>query len=264
MGNLIGLSFRCGAEPLPASGHRVVDVQVVELGDGDDVAGDRLLHLFLGLALEPVEVAGLGGLAGAEVEQRRVAGDPARVDAEEAELAHEQVVGRLEDLGDQLAVLERARARRRRRSVRIDAVPVRRRPGVRLQSARRFSSSLTPMSFLDRDADDGHELAVGDGAGRGGLELGGGELLAFEVAVHQVVVGLDDLLDDHLVGLGRVHRAIGGDVFVRDERIDDAGEARALADRHVEGHALGAERLADPVEDSQEVDVVGVHLGDAR
>ena len=32
---------------------------------------------------------------------------PARVDAEEAELAHEQVVGRLEDLGDQLAVLER-------------------------------------------------------------------------------------------------------------------------------------------------------------
>ena len=42
-----------------ADGHGVGDVQVVELGDGDDVAGDRFLDLLLRLPLEPVEVAGL-------------------------------------------------------------------------------------------------------------------------------------------------------------------------------------------------------------
>ena len=43
--------------PLAGGGHGVGDVQVVELGDGHDVAGDRLLDLLLRLALEPVEVA---------------------------------------------------------------------------------------------------------------------------------------------------------------------------------------------------------------
>ena len=44
-------------------GDGVGDVQVVELGDGHDVAGDRLGDLLLLLALDLVEVAGLGGLA---------------------------------------------------------------------------------------------------------------------------------------------------------------------------------------------------------
>ena len=55
---------------------RVGDVQVVELGDGHDVAGDRLVDFLLLLALEHVDVAGLGRLAAAQVDERRVGGQP--------------------------------------------------------------------------------------------------------------------------------------------------------------------------------------------
>ena len=132
--------------------------------------------------------------------------DPAGVDSEEAELAHEQVVRRLEDLGDELAVLDR---RELDLVVAFDlvaeAVDV---VGLEAESARRSSSSLEADVLLGRDADDRHELAGGDrpvGGRRGGL---GRDRLAFEVAAHERLVGLDDLLDDHLVGLGGVHRAV--------------------------------------------------------
>ena len=87
--------------------HGVRDVQVVELGDRHDVAGDRLVDFLLLLALEDVDVPGLGRLAAPQVDERRVGGDAAAQDAQVAELAHELVVDRLEHLGDQRAVLRR-------------------------------------------------------------------------------------------------------------------------------------------------------------
>ena len=85
--------------------HGVGDVQVVELGDGHDVAGDRLVDFFLLLALEHVDVPGLGGLAAPQIDERRVGGEPPAQDAQVAELAHELIVNRLEHLGDQRAFL---------------------------------------------------------------------------------------------------------------------------------------------------------------
>ena len=94
-----------------------------------------------------------------------------------------------------------------------------------------------------READDRDELALGDRAGAAASRSSAaGERLAFEVAVHQVVVGLDDLLDDHLVGLGR-------DASGSRRGRPRAGSATSmmpekrgpLADRHEERHALGAE-----------------------
>ena len=88
------------------------------------------------------------------------------------------------------------------------------------------------------------------------------ERLAFEVAVHQVVVGLDDLLDDHLVRLGRVHRAAVGDVLAVGSSTSTTPEKRRpLADRHEERHAVGAEGLADLAQDPEVIDVFGVHPG---
>ncbi len=58
-----------------------------------------------------------------------------------------------------------------------------------------------------------------------------------------------------------MHRAIGRDVLGRVKDVDDAGEGRPLADRHEERDAARAEGLADLAEDLDEVDVVGVHLG---
>ena len=75
------------------------------------------------------------------------------------------------------------------------------------------------MSFRAETQTTGTSLPAGDRPVGGVAELVGRDRLAFEVAAHQVLVGLDDLLDDHLVGLGRVHRAVGGDVVV-------AGRAR--------------------------------------
>ncbi len=112
-----------------------------------------------------------------------------------------------------------------------------------------------------READDGDHGPADDRAVGGGPELIGRDRLAVEVALHQPLVGLDDLLDDHLVRLGRSHRACAGRLGRRVEDVDDAGEGRALADRDEEGDAAGAEALADAVEQADEVDVVGVHLG---
>ena len=108
VGNLIGTDLELRDRPFAAHvADGVRDVQVVELGDGDDVAGDRLGHLLLLLALEHVDVPGLGRLAAPQVDERGVGRDPAAEDAEVAQLAHELVVGRLEDLGDERAVLGR-------------------------------------------------------------------------------------------------------------------------------------------------------------
>ena len=120
------------------------------------------------------------------------------MDSEEAELAHEHVVGRLEHLGDQLAVLERLELDVVVLGPRAVAVDLR---GSQAAVGQDVQQLLHPDVLAHREADDRNELAVGDGPGRGGLELGDGEFFAFEVAVHQVVVGLDDLLDDHLVGI---------------------------------------------------------------
>ena len=57
-------------------------------------------------------------------------------------------------------------------------------------------------------------------------------------------------------------RAFGGVFVVRLDHVDHAREGRALADRHVERHAQGAERLADRRQVGAVVDVLGIHLGD--
>ncbi len=82
-------------------------MQVFKLRDGHDVAGDRLGHLLLLLALEQVDMPGLGTLAGAEFDETRVGSKPSGQDTQIAELAHELIVDRFEYLGDQRAVLSR-------------------------------------------------------------------------------------------------------------------------------------------------------------
>src|SRR5690606_33495037 len=79
--------------------HRV-EVQVVDLGHGGDVAGNGLVDLDVVLALQPEQVRDLERLAPVADEQLRVPAYRALVDAEHAHLAHERVVGDAEDVGD--------------------------------------------------------------------------------------------------------------------------------------------------------------------
>ena len=82
---------------------RVADVQILDLGDGDDVAGDGLVDRLLRLALHEEQAAAARRFAGAQIEERLLAVDLAGKDAEEAQVADELVGQRLEDLADELA-----------------------------------------------------------------------------------------------------------------------------------------------------------------
>ena len=81
---------------------RVAHLQVLDLGEGDDVAGDGLGHGFLRLALHDEQAAGARRLAGAGVDDRLLGRDLARDDLDEAQVADELVVERLEHFADEL------------------------------------------------------------------------------------------------------------------------------------------------------------------
>ncbi len=185
----------------------VRDVQVVELGDGDDVAGDRFGDLFLLLPLHHVDMPGLGGLSAAEIDDRRVVRQPTAQDSQIAELAHELIVDGLEHLGDQRALLggeDFLFGRVGCFAASAEAVDVGRgEPAVGDQVEQLFETQVLACA----DAEHGYELALGDRVVCCFSQLVGRDRFAFQVAHHQLFVELDDLLDDHAIGFGGGKRA---------------------------------------------------------
>ncbi len=240
--------------------HRVGDVQVVELGNGHQVARDGLGDFLLGLALHHVNVAGLGRFAGAEVDQGGVGGQASRKDSQIIDLAHERVVRDPEDLGHEGAVLGGSDFHLGLAvSVGGESVDV---VGREAAFGDEVQKLLNPDILPGGEANDRHDLRAGDGPAGGLTKLLGLDRLAFEVAGHEVVVGLDDLLDEHLVRFAGRQGAVRGDLRGRFQHIQDAREVRPLPHRHVERHADGAEGGPDGVQVGHVVDVVRVHLGD--
>jgi hypothetical protein len=82
--------------------HRV-EADLVDLGDGGDVAGHRLRHLDVVLALQHEEAAHLERLAAVADVEEAVARDGALVHAEHAHAADERVDRDLEDVGQDMA-----------------------------------------------------------------------------------------------------------------------------------------------------------------
>ncbi len=237
-------------------------MEVVELGDRHDVAGDRRGDLFLLLSLEYVDVTGLPGLPAPEVDERRVGSDPPAQDSQIAELAHELIVHRLEDLSHQGAFLDRQDLFFRRAGLgrsRAESVDV---IGAESTVGDQVEQLAQAQVLAGADTEHRDELPLGDRVVSRLAQLVGLDGLSLEVAHHEVFVELDDLLDDHAIRLGRRQGTIGGVFIVRLDHIDDARKARALTDRHIERHALRPERLADRLEVRAVVDVLGVHLGD--
>jgi hypothetical protein len=79
-----------------------VEVDVVDLGHGDDVARHRARHLDMVLALQHEQVADLERLAAVADVELAVPGDRALVDAEDAHPADIGVDGDLEDMGQHM------------------------------------------------------------------------------------------------------------------------------------------------------------------
>ena len=193
----------------------------------------------------------------ARVDERRVARDGAGEDAEAADAARERVGDRLEDEHRLLRVaeLDRRPLARRRRDALDEQVEERGRAEV-----------------LRRDAAaDGIELVARDRALERVGDVLGGQLLALEVARHQVLVRLDDGVEEllavllhlvgHLVG-DRLRSALlaAGGIHVRAhvQQVDDAGELVLDADRQLDRDAAVGELLLRGLEDAEEVGALAV------
>ncbi len=194
---------------------------------------------------------------GVAVVQERALQNP-----EVGQLADERVGDRLEDLRDQ----RRGRVRAQLdflvllRVLRDDLALLQRRREVRRDEVHHF---LDAQAALPRDVEDRDERALQDGFAERADQFVRRELLVIQEALHQRLVGLDDLVHQRAGGRGHVAQDAFGRLRGRLQHVHDAFESRADADGQVVRHAFRAERFLDPGHEAGVVhDVVAVHLAD--
>jgi hypothetical protein len=243
---------------------RVAGGGVGQLGHRTDVAGDHLVGRLLRLAADGQQVADPLVLALGRVEHRGVGQEGAGHHPEQVHPPHVRVGDGLEHVGGQ-------------RAGRVGAAPLHRRAlggggerlGAHLQQLRDADvAGRGPGQHREQAAGSHRLLQVGD-------QVGGGDLLAAEVAVHQgLVLGLlDDRLDQLLAQAGGGLLQVGGDVALgalaalvgeraARQQPDQAAEVVLLADRQVQRRAALAEGALDAVQGAGERRPVAVELVD--
>ena len=258
------------ADDLGVGAQRVARHDVLELGDGADVAGDEAVGGLALLAhrLEHLAEALLQAAAGDD--HVGVAAERALEDAEHVDVAAERVGERLEDEGDRglrgVAVeLDLGLAAER---------PGRRRVGGRRRQGEHVEDVVHGDIGRGGRAGDRVELGGGDGGGERRVELLRRDLLFHQVLLGEIVVGARDRVDELVAGgrggVGEVrgdvaHRRRPALVRVRlhREQVDDADELVLLADRQLHGDDLGAEGLLEEAEGVVEVGALTVeHVAD--
>ena len=235
-------------------------MDILDLGDGEDVARDALRDR-PGLAAEHAEelrhalAVARARDHGVGVVRKRALENP-----EVGQLADERVGDRLEDLRDQ----RRGRVRAQLdflvllRVLRDDLALLHRRRQVRGDEVHHF---LDAQAALPRDVEDRDERALQDGFAERADQFVRRELLVIQEALHQRLVGLDDLVHQRAGGRGHVAQDSFGRLRGRLQHVHDAFESRADADGQVVRHAFRAERFLDPGHEAGVVhDVVAVHL----
>ena len=250
---------------------RVAGHDVLELGDGADVAGHERLGGGLALLAHRLEhLAHALLVAVARDHHLGVAGHLALEHAEHVDVAAEGVGERLEDERDR---------RLRRIADELDLL-------VALEGLRRGDVGGRRGEREDVEdvvhgdvggrggAGDRVELAGGDGGGERRVELVRRDLLLHEVLLGEVVVGARDRVDELVARRGGRVGEIGGDVAhgrlaalvrvrLHAEQVDDAAEVVLLADGQLHGDDLGAERLLQERQGVVEVGALAVeHVAD--
>ena len=219
-----------------------IEMDLVDLGHRGDVARHGGVDLNVVLAVDAEQMADLERLLAIVDEQLGVLAHRALVDAEDAELADERVVGDLEDVGDH--VLGRIRHGRDRLGLGALALDERRRIAferVRQQTLDEIEQGIDADPGARRDETDRHQMAFAQALFEGIMQFtaGQGLLALVEVAVHDLFVDFDDLVEDLLMGLGdarEIRLAI---------RLEEAVDHRIRAvRRQVDRQAFGAEFLA--------------------
>jgi hypothetical protein len=250
----------------------VPGVRLFELRHGADVSRTERVGMADVLAARHQELADALLVVGARVHHLRVVRHRALVDAEQVDAARERVGTGLEHVREHLAIgvgLEREAlldrdplVLDRRREVVDDRVqePVRAQAGRR--HAARDREDVALVGALLERVDD---LVVCD-------------LLAFEIALHQRLGVLRDLVHELLavllreVGeivrdgdLGAVAVVVGVGLHVHE--VDQAAQLVLGADRDLGGHDMGPEGLLERVQRAEEVGslaVEHVHVDESR
>jgi hypothetical protein len=242
---------------------------------GGDVAGVDLLDLLalVGVHLEDAGDALLLVLGG--VVDVGPGLEPARVDAEEGQVADERVVHQL----------ERQRGERRRVGGLADDLRALERQAGQLGLVERagevvhhhVEDLLDALVLEGGAADDGEELHLADALAEPAHDLFPAERVAVQVLGHEGVVDLGDgLLERGPVLLGLVDQlgrdldllvlrahglVVEGDALHLDE-VDHAAELVLGADGEVDGERAGAQLGLDGVDRHEEVGADAVHLVD--
>ncbi len=230
---------------------------VLELCHGAEVADAERLDVLGILALHEEHLAHPLLRMRARVDERRVARDRAGEDAEAADAAGEWVGDRLEDEHGLLRVaeLDRRALLRRGRDTLDEQVEERGRAEVLRRDAAGDRVELVARHRrLERV---GNRLRV--------------ELLALEVAAHELLVGLDHRVEEllpmllhevgHRVG-DRLRPALtaAGGIHVRAhvEKVDDPGQLVLAADRKLDRDATVGELRPNRLEHAEEVGALAV------
>ena len=169
------------------------------------------------------------GLAGASVEDRLLGRQLARQHADEAQVADELVVERLEHLADEIAGF----ARLHRHFLRLLALPLGRGPLLALRGGQgKASDGVEQLGdadvLLGGGEEDGDDRAGGQRLGNGAAQLVGADGAFHQVLFHQGVVGFDDGVEQLGAGRGDVHRDTGRRLVRRVKHADHAAELRCL------------------------------------
>ena len=238
---------------------------LLELGHRADVAGPELLHVDGLLAREHDQLADPLLDVGARVEHLAVGRHHALVDAQQVDPPGERVGARLEDVGEQLALLRRleldlADAQRpvldRRGQVLDDRVEQARGAEVAGRHAAHDREDLAVVGALLERV---HDLLVGD-------------LVTLQVALHQRVGDFADLVHQLLAVLLRLLRLLLGDrdlapvaalrgVLAEGLHVDEVDHALEIvlgADRDLGGDDVRSEGPLELLERAEEVGALAV------
>ena len=244
---------------------RVADAQILDLGDGDDIAGNGLGDRLLRLALHEQQAAAARRFAGADVDNRLLGRDLAGQDAEEAQVADELVRQRLENLGDALgrvAGLNLNLDRLVAGALRALVLVCLKGRGEVLSDRLEQLGHADVLVLLGGGAEDGDHSSVRERLGQSLRQFLGRNVALKKVFFHQGIVAFDDGVDELRASGRQIDRTPGRLFGGRIENADHAAERGPDSDRSVEEHAGLAENFADVLQKFFKVNVVVVEAVD--
>ncbi len=235
-----------------------VEAQVIDFGDGADVAGDAGLHFLQLLALDAVEVADLEGFPRFAYVELGIRGDRTLEHAEGGGLADVGIDFHLEHVGQNVFVRIRlAQHGLRRIAFALDEQGRIALGGIGQQLGHHVEQLGNASAGAGRDEAHRHQMVFTQGLLEGRVELLRRHFALFQVNVHQCLIHFHHLIHQGAVGLGH-----GGEIGFAAGVEEAVGDLAAARRRQVDGQALAAEGGLDVGQQAGQVEVFLIDLVD--